>query len=50
MMFEQTFSHFSHFILYHIPQSVGLISCISIVVSVSDILTHLTTKLPVGSL
>ena len=38
MIFEQTCSHFSHFILYHIPQT----GCISNAFSVLIILTHLT--------
>ena len=38
-----TFSHFSHFILYHIPH-------LSIAFSFLNILTHLTTMLPFGSL
>ena len=40
MLFKQTFGHFSHLILCHIPQ---LACCIFIVFSVLNILTHLTT-------
>ena len=45
MMFIQTFSHFSHLILYYVRTSVGLTSCIYIVFSVSNNLTHLTIML-----
>ena len=47
MLFEQTCKHFSHFFPH---TSVSLTSCVSIVFSVLNILTHLTIMLRVGLL
>ena len=49
MMFNQPFSHCSHYILYHIPQLVSMVVFLKFF-SVLNILTRLATMLPVGSL
>ena len=46
---EQTCMHFSHLILYHIPQ-LDLLVVFLLYFSILNILTHMTTMLRVGSL